>query len=299
MRHLKICAAALVCCALSSLARAEDITKTLHTPYGDARTVLDQSTYDHAIDMCVNGRSSAGFMAGYFERDEATCSSLSDSIVLHNKDPIHMQIAAWYGRQDCDQWHDTARCILGTLRPLINYPGLFAPVQDVVALAKDACKGLLSDTTRYACGFAGKYFLAHGEPLVADEILQNTCYSWFISHGGPSCEEAGAPEEVAKRKAEAGRLQAARDAVEEDRQRQQAAAEAHLLSTPEGQAQLEQRRSCVNQCGAQATSCISTCRTINGGPMFNNAGMHQCTTACLQDQQGCNNTCVQTYGKSY
>jgi hypothetical protein len=33
--------------------------------------------------------------------------------------------------------------------------------------------------------------------------------------------------------------------------------------------------------------------------MFNNAGMHQCTTACLQDQQGCNNTCVQTYGKSY
>lgn len=298
MRSSKIWAAALVCCVLSPLARADDVIKTLHTPYGEAPTIMDRSVYDHVIEMCVKGRSSAGFLAGYFEREETTCSSLSDTIVTQNKDPIHMQIAAWYGRQDCDRWHDTARCILGTLRPLINYPGSFAPVQDVVALAKGTCKGLLSDTTRYACGFAGKYFLSHGEPLVADEILQNTCYSWFISHGGPSCEGAGAPEEVAKRRAEAEKLQAARDAIEEDRQRQQAAAEAQLLSTPEGRAQLEQRHSCVNQCGAQGISCISTCRTINGGPMFNNAGMHQCTTACLQDQQGCTNTCFQTYGKS-
>jgi flagellar biosynthesis GTPase FlhF len=235
---------------MTGAARAEDVTKTLHTPYGSAATVMDKYDFQHKIDLCLKGTSSAGFLAGNYDRDENTCSQLSDSIFSQNKDPSHMLIAAWYGRQDCDRWSDTAHCILGTLRPLIDYPGTFSPVQDVVDTAKQACNGKLTNTLRFACNFAGKYFLKHGEPLVADAILQNTCSEWLLWHGGDfNCEDVGAPEEVAKRKVAAEKRQQLRDAQEMEQQRQQlaaereqqaaqlaqAAAQAQWLQSPQGQ----------------------------------------------------------------
>jgi hypothetical protein len=271
---------------------------------------MDRSVYDHEIDMCVKGRSSAGFMAGYFEKDDTTCSSLSDSIVRQNKDPIHMQIAAWYGRQDCDQWSDTRRCILGTLRPLIDYQGTFAPVQDIVAKAREYCKGTLDDGAGSTCNIAAKYFLNHGEPLVADAILQNTCNSWIASHGNGgylNCNDVGAPEEVARRKKEAELRQQERDAQEAEAHRQQIEAEraeqaarAQWLQSPEGQqwqAQQAQQQAARAQWLQspegqqwQAEQAAASVRAIQ-----RDSAVRACKMSCLDAVNACSTTCGQTY----
>jgi hypothetical protein len=247
--------------AIATSAQAQDVTKTLHTPYGSAPTVMDKWDYDKLIDLCLKGSVSAGFLAGRIDREEQTCSDLSDKIIRRNKDQTHMLIAAWYGRQDCDRWQDTDHCILGTLRPMADYQGAFEPIQDVVALAKKYCAGggVIDGALNPACHAAANYFIKHGEPLLADKILQNVCTWWAASHGGGSCENAGIPEEVAKRNAERERIQAELDA-----------ARSATLSTPAARQPPTEydladcKQKCLeasNQCGSDSTS-----RYIQEGP---------------------------------